>query len=247
MDKKELTAKLVEELGALDHWEDRIEKLKDYSDYSIAFSTSYSLEDQAILHAIAQYDVPVRVFTLDTGRLFEQTHKVAQESGETYPNVAIETFYPDAQKTQELVAKQGINGFFESVENRKACCFVRKVEPLGRALEGVDIWISGLRAAHSENRSDMHVAELDAGRDIAKVSPLIDVNIDALRSYIDEYDIPYNSLHDIGYPSIGCAPCTRPIKPGEHPRAGRWWWEEDNKQECGLHLVDGKLVRASNI
>lgn len=246
MDKAELTEILQSDLSSLP-WVERIEKLKEYGDYSIAFSTSYSLEDQAILHSIAQNEVPVRVFALDTGRLFEQTHKVAQESREKYPNVHIETFYPDAVKTQELVAKQGINGFFDSVENRKACCFVRKVEPLGRALEGVDIWITGLRAAHSENRSDMHVAELDGGRDIAKLNPLIDINIDELRSYIDGHDIPYNSLHDIGYPSIGCAPCTRAIKAGEHPRAGRWWWEEEDKQECGLHLVDGKLVRASNI
>ena len=246
MDKQALTQTLLEDFEGLS-WDERIEKLKDYAQYSIAFSTSYSLEDQAIIHAIAAYEAPVRVFTLDTGRLFEQTHEVAQKTRETYPHVSIETFYPDAQKTQELVARQGVNGFYDSVENRKACCFVRKVEPLGRALEGVDIWLSGLRRAHSENRSDMPVAELDSGRDIAKISPLIDVNIDELRSYIDAHDIPYNALHDIGYPSIGCAPCTRAIKPGEHPRAGRWWWEQDDKQECGLHLVDGKLVRASNI
>ncbi len=142
-----------------------------------------------------------------------------------------------------MVNRQGINGFYESVEKRKACCFVRKVEPLNRALEGVDIWISGLRREHSDNRSDLPVVEYDAGRDIIKVYPLVDISEADVKAYIQNHAIPYNPLHDQGFPSIGCAPCTRAVAPGEHARSGRWWWEQENEQECGLHIKDGKLVR----
>lgn len=233
---------IIEEFSALP-WQDRVKALKKYADQSIAFSTSLSYEDQVITHLIADQDTPVKVFTLDTGRLFEETHKVAQATRDKYKNIALETYYPDADKTQELVANQGINGFFDSIQNRKNCCGVRKVEPLNRALEGVNIWISGLRRAHSENREELPIAELDAGRNIIKFYPLIDVEEDTLKDYIREHDIPYNELHDKGFPSIGCAPCTRAISKGEPMRAGRWWWEQDNAQECGLHMVDGKLVR----
>ncbi len=238
---------IIEEFSALP-WQDRIKALGKHTNQAIAFSTSLSYEDQVITHLIADQGTPVKIFTLDTGRLFEETHKVAQETREKYKNISIETFYPDAAKTQDLVRNQGINGFFDSVENRKNCCGVRKVEPLNRALQGVDIWISGLRRAHSENREDLPIAEMDEGRGIIKLYPLIDVEEDTLKDYIRAHDIPYNELHDRGFPSIGCAPCTRAIKAGEPMRAGRWWWEAkfqdgDNAQECGLHMVDGKLVR----
>ncbi len=224
-------------------WQDRLIALSRYNEQNIAFSTSLSYEDQAITHVIATHNLPIRIFTLDTGRLFEETHKVAQQTREKYPNINIETYYPDATAAQDLVKTQGINGFFDSIENRKNCCGVRKVEPLNRALQGVDIWISGLRREHSDNRGDLPLAEMDEGRGIIKLYPLIDVEEDELKAYIHDHDIPYNELHDKGYPSIGCAPCTRAISAGEHPRAGRWWWEQDDAQECGLHMVDGKLVR----
>ena len=243
MSTAELAEKLQVELAPLS-WEERLIVLRNYVQDTPVFSSSFSYEDQAITHVIATHTLPVRVFTIDTGRLFEETHDVFQKTRDKYPDLQIETYYPKAQDTQDLVARQGINGFYEAVEKRKACCFVRKVEPLGRALQGAGIWVSGLRREHSDNRGDLPVAEFDAVRNIVKVYPLIDVPVGTIKPYVSEHGIPYNKLHDKGYPSIGCAPCTRAVKEGEHPRAGRWWWEQDNAQECGLHMVDGKLVRS---
>ncbi len=233
---------LIETLEPLT-WEERLIKLCQETNKKIVFSTSLSYEDQVITHIIAQNGLPIDIFTLDTGRLFEETHKVAQETRVKYPNITIETFYPDAISTQELIRNQGINGFFDSVENRKNCCGVRKVEPLNRALKGAEIWISGLRRSHSNNRGDLPLAEMDAGRNIIKLYPLIDVEDAPIWDYVKVHNILYNDLHDKGFPSIGCAPCTREVAAGEDMRAGRWWWEQDDAQECGLHVVDGKLVR----
>ena len=205
-------------------WQERMNALIG----KVAFSTSLSYEDQVITHLIATGNLPFRIFTLDTGRLFEETHSVAQATRDKYPNIDIETFYPDAVAAQELVKSQGINGFFESIENRKNCCGVRKVEPLNRALEGVEIWISGLRRSHSQNRGDLPIAETDAGKGIIKFYPLIDIDDDTLWAYIREHEIPYNELHDKSFPSIGCAPCTRAVAAGEDMRAGRWWWEQES-------------------
>ncbi|MGB1539992.1 MAG: phosphoadenylyl-sulfate reductase, partial [Rickettsiales bacterium] len=176
-----------------------------------------------------------------TGRLFEETYTLLQQTVDSY-GVPIRAYYPDPLALETFVNEQGINGFYNSVENRKACCFIRKVEPLARALDGVDIWISGLRREHSDHRQDLPVAEWDAANNLIKFYPLIDVSEEAVKSYIATHNIPYNPLHDQGFPSIGCAPCTRAIGVGEHPRAGRWWWEQ-GEQECGLHVKDGKLVR----
>lgn len=237
-----LTRKLQDTLAPLP-WDERLARLKEYADYSIVFSTSFSMEDQAITHVIATENLPVRVFAIDTGRLFEKTLETFQKTREKYPALKIETYVPDTKAVEDLVKNHGINGFYNSVENRHACCHVRKVEPLNRALEGADIWISGLRREHSAARGDLPVAEYDAARNIIKIYPLIDVAAGTVRPYIHEHGIPYNDMHDNGYPSIGCAPCTRAIKDGEHPRAGRWWWEQGSAQECGLHVKDGKLVR----
>ncbi len=234
---------LQEQLTPLS-WEKRLVALCDYAkNDAIAFSTSFSLEDQIITHAIAKHKLPVRIFTIDTGRLFEQTHDTFQKTLDAYETIDIETFYPDTKSLQELIKKQGINGFYQSVEKRHACCHVRKVEPLERALKGVDIWISGLRREQSPHRGTLPVAESDTGRGLVKCYPLVDLSANTVRTYIDEHFIPYNPLHDQGYPSIGCTPCTRAISPEEHPRAGRWWWEQEGEQECGLHLQNNKLVR----
>ncbi len=238
--------KIIEELTPL-NWEERLIALQNYKAVKISFSSSMSYEDQAITHVIAEHDLPINVFTLDTGRLFEETHAVISDTAKKYSNLTFDIIYPQATETQSLVKSQGINGFRDSIENRKACCFTRKVEPLNRALEGVDIWISGLRREHSDNRSDLPVAEMDEGRGIIKLYPLIDVAEGTIRPYIKRHDIPYNELHDKGYPSIGCAPCTRAITQGEHPRAGRWWWESEEAQECGLHMVNGRLVRTKDL
>ncbi|MCB1681901.1 MAG: phosphoadenylyl-sulfate reductase [Rhodospirillales bacterium] len=240
--KEQFAAQLLAELTPLS-WEERLKKLTGHSGQSIAFSTSFSLEDQALTHTIAENTLPIRVFTIDTGRLFAETYETFQKTRDTYFGVEIETYYPDTRSLEALVKKQGVNGFYESVEKRKSCCFVRKVEPLNRALAATDVWISGLRREHSDNRADLPVVEYDAGRDIIKVYPLIDLSEADVRAYIQNHAVPYNPLHDRGFPSIGCAPCTRAVNPGDHPRSGRWWWEQENDQECGLHIKDGKLVR----
>ena len=206
------------------------------------FTTSFGLEDQAILHAIAQGKLPIRVATLDTGRLFEETHKVHAESRQRY-GIAIQVYAPHPAALQTLVNRIGPNGFYDSVDNRHACCQVRKVEPLRRALTDAELWITGIRREQSPDRAKLEAIEWDAGHRLLKFHPLLDVSEAQLRQYLTENNVPINSLHDKGYPSIGCAPCTRAVQPGEPARRGRWWWEDDTQKECGLHLKDGRLVR----
>ncbi len=237
---------LLEELAPLS-WEERLIALKNHAHLDARFSSSFSYEDQAMTHVIATHNLPVNVFTLDTGRLFEETYDVISATEKKYPALNISTYSPDTTGVQNLVSSQGINGFRDSIEARKKCCFIRKVEPLNRALDGADIWISGLRREHSDNRGELPLAELDESRGIIKLYPLIDVAEGTIKPYIERHDIPYNVLHDKGYPSIGCAPCTRAISAGEHPRAGRWWWEQEDAQECGLHMVNGRLVRTKDL
>jgi phosphoadenosine phosphosulfate reductase len=206
------------------------------------FSTSFGLEDQAILHAIAQAGMAVRVVTLDTGRLFEETHTLHAETRKRY-HLPIEVFFPEPAALQALIAERGPNGFYESTENRRACCHVRKVEPLRLALAGSELWITGIRREQSQERAQLAPIEWDKQHGLLKYHPLLDVSETELRRYISLHDVPYNPLHDKGYPSIGCAPCTRAVAPGEPARRGRWWWEDDAKKECGLHVQDGRLVR----
>jgi phosphoadenosine phosphosulfate reductase len=237
-------SQLKEELTGLP-WAERLAAVpRLWPELRVAFSTSFSFEDQVITEVIAKNKLPIRIFTLDTGRLFEEIHTVHQETRSKY-GLGIETYFPDAKAVESFVARNGINGFYQSVENRKGCCYIRKVEPLERALKGTDIWVSGLRHEHSETRDALPIAEWDAAHGVAKFYPLIDVGGDELWAYIKANSIPYNVLHDKGFPSIGCAPCTRAIMPGEPMRAGRWWWENADAQECGLHVVDGKLVRVT--
>ncbi|SHO61617.1 phosphoadenylylsulfate reductase (thioredoxin) [Algoriphagus zhangzhouensis] len=199
----------------------------------VVFSTSLGQEDQVITQLIAQNQIPVKIFSLDTGRLFPETLELLARTESKY-NTRIQVYYPERESVENLVAEQGINGFYNSVENRKSCCYVRKVEPLKRALAGNEVWVTGLRAEQSANRSGMKRIEWDDGNQIFKYNPLLDWSYDQMIAYIEEKGIPYNPLHDKGFISIGCAPCTRAILPGEDARAGRWWWE-DSKKECGLH------------
>jgi phosphoadenosine phosphosulfate reductase len=199
-----------------------------------AFSTSLSYEDQLITHYIFSQDLPIRVFTLDTGRFFPETYSVLQSTRERYGK-NIEVFFPETNAVQNLISQKGPSSFYESLENRKECCFIRKVEPLNRALQGVKCWITGLRAEHSENRSTLSVFEWDEQRQIHKANPLANWTFEEVKKEISIHRIPYNSLHDKGFVSIGCQPCTRAIQEGESFRAGRWWWEDNNKKECGLH------------
>jgi phosphoadenosine phosphosulfate reductase len=201
----------------------------------VTFSTSFSFEDQLITHKILSNKIPVSIFTLDTGRLFEETYSVWSATNERY-NTKIRAYYPDHTLLEPYVAENGPNSFYESVDQRKACCYVRKVEPLKRALKNNVIWITGLRAEHSANRHDMPQVEWDESNQIIKYHPLLHWTTKEVKDFINQYNIPYNILHDRGFVSIGCAPCTRAIKPGEDFRAGRWWWEDNTKKECGLHV-----------
>ena len=201
----------------------------------VTFSTSFSFEDQMITHKILSHQLPINIFTLDTGRIFPETYSVWNATNERY-KTRIKAFYPDQSLLEAFVAVKGPNSFYESVENRKDCCYIRKVNPLKKALKDNAIWITGLRAEHSANRHDMPQIEWDESNNIIKYHPLLHWTTEEVKHYINENNIPYNSLHDKGFASIGCAPCTRAIKPGEDFRAGRWWWEDSTKKECGLHV-----------
>ena len=199
------------------------------------FSTSFGIEDQVITHLIFANNLPIRVFTLDTGRNFQETYSTWARTVERYQK-PIETYAPQAAALERLLAEKGPNSFYESVENRKECCYIRKVEPLGRALQGQELWITGIRAEQSTNRLDMRNLEWDGGHQLIKFHPLFDWTFQQVRDYVKQFNIPYNPLHDKGFVSIGCAPCTRAIREGEDFRAGRWWWEDTSKKECGLHV-----------
>ena len=201
----------------------------------VVFSTSFSVEDQVITHQIASNHLPISIFTLDTGRLFAETYSVWSGTNEKY-DTKIKAYYPDRALLETYLNERGPNAFYESVTNRKDCCFIRKVEPLKRALKGQKVWITGLRAEHSPERKDLQLIEWDDNNKVIKYNPLLHWDSQAVKSYIDEHNIPYNILHDKGFVSIGCAPCTRAIRAGEDFRAGRWWWEDNNKKECGLHV-----------
>lgn len=200
---------------------------------NLVFSTSFGQEDQAITHAIASQKLNIEIFTLDTGRQFQETYDLIDLSVKKM-EINLTTYIPQTAAVEKLVASKGFNSFYSSVENRKECCFIRKIEPLNRALQGADVWITGLRAEQSENRADMPMIEWDGQKNLYKINPLIDWSFDTLEKYLTEHKIPQNPLHKKGFVSIGCAPCTRAISEGEHPRAGRWWWE-NSKKECGLH------------
>lgn len=208
------------------------EKYKD----RIVFSTSFGWEDQAITHLIFANNIPIKVFTLETGRLFPETYYVWNRTLEIYQQ-PIHAYFPQSDLLQDMVAKKGPNSFYESVENRKECCYIRKIEPLKRALAGNEIWITGIRAEQSTNREGMEDLEWDEGNQMIKFHPIFDWTLDDVKQYIKENNIVYNTLHDKGFPSIGCAPCTRAVREGEDFRAGRWWWEDQSKKECGLHAT----------
>lgn len=202
----------------------------------IVFSTSFGWEDQVITDMIFSNDLPIDVFTLDTGRLFKETYSVWNRVRERYKKNII-VYYPDRIKLEKMLGEKGPNSFYESVENRKECCGIRKVEPLNRALEGKKIWITGIRADQSTNREQMNWVEWDEGHQLIKVHPIFFWTLADVKEYVREHNVPYNALHDRGFPSIGCEPCTRPVQPGEDFRAGRWWWEDQSKKECGLHIT----------
>ncbi|WP_165214702.1 phosphoadenylyl-sulfate reductase [Affinirhizobium pseudoryzae] len=201
------------------------------------FTTSLGIEDQVITAAIGTHRLPIEVATLETGRLFMETVSLIGATEERY-TLSIRRFRPQQRDIDAYAAEYGLNGFYDSVEARHACCHVRKLKPLAEALAGAEIWITGLRRGQSGNRAATPFAEWDAERNLLKINPLADWDIETIRAHVAAEEIPINPLHARGYPSIGCEPCTRAIKPGESERAGRWWWENDEKRECGLHVPE---------
>lgn len=200
----------------------------------IACATSFGAEDQIVTDLIVRLDPQARIFTLDTGRLAEETYALMERTSARY-GIAIEAYFPDAGSVETLYRAQGVNGFRESIENRRECCRVRKIEPLRRALKGMNVWITGLRRSQSATRETMELVEWDEANGLIKLNPLIEWDDETVWSYIHLNGVPYNPLHDRGYPSIGCDPCTRAVSPGEDIRSGRWWWENPEHKECGLH------------
>jgi phosphoadenosine phosphosulfate reductase len=204
----------------------------------VVFSSSLGQEDQVITDIICRNNIEVKIFTLDTGRLFYETYELIEKTNARY-KTSLQVYFPHSDDVESFVKEKGINSFYESVENRKECCHIRKVKPLNRALAGAKVWVTGLRAEQSENRKEMPMVEWDGARQLHKFNPLMNWTYEDILKYLTDYDVPYNSLHDKGFISIGCAPCTRAIEPGEDARAGRWWWET-SKKECGLHTHNPK-------
>ncbi|GIM60116.1 phosphoadenosine phosphosulfate reductase [Capnocytophaga canis] len=200
----------------------------------VVFSTSFGMEDQVITDLILKNRIPINIFTLDTGRMFAETYATWDKTAMAY-DTKITPYYPKAEFIENYVKTNGINAFYESAELRKECCYIRKVEPLKRALTGNKVWITGLRAEQSSNREQMPMVEWDEGNQIIKFHPILHWKTTEVLDFLRANGVPYNPLHDRGFISIGCQPCTRAVKDGEDFRAGRWWWEDKSKKECGLH------------
>lgn len=223
-----LEAKVQEAIQVLKNIE------KDFS--PAVFANSLGAEDMVITDLIAISGVAIQVFTLDTGRLNPETYTLLEETQNKYPALKLKIYFPESADAEQYVLTQGINGFYNSIENRKGCCGFRKIKPLRRALSGQTAWITGLRREQSVTRTEMTLQEKDEGFGLWKFNPLIEWSEAEVWEYIKSNNVPYNKLHDQNYPSIGCAPCTRAITIGEDVRAGRWWWENPETKECGLHV-----------
>ena len=214
--------------------EEAFETLSTLRFKNIAFSTSLGQEDQVLTDVIFKNNHPIKVFTLDTGRLFEQTYDILDKTQKKY-NKSISSFAPDNDELEALLDSKGPYSFYDSIENRKECCSIRKINPLQKALKGVGLWITGLRASQSNSRSTLSFFSYDDAFGLPKFNPLVNWTLEEVENYLEQNNVPQNSLHKKGFVSIGCEPCTRAVKPGEDIRSGRWWWEE-SKKECGLHL-----------
>jgi phosphoadenosine phosphosulfate reductase len=236
-----IAATIADRFAALDLFE-RLAAIRALISGRIVFTTSFGLEDQAIAHAIFAQGLPIDVATLDTGRLFTETHEVWTETERSY-GARISAYAPDHASVEALIARQGADGFRASIAARQKCCATRKATPLARALAGCAGWITGMRADQSLERSTLASASFDVQRHLIKLNPLFDWTRERTLDFVRAHNVPYNTLHDRGFLSIGCAPCTRAVAPGEDERAGRWWWENEEKKECGLHIADGRVTR----
>jgi len=226
IDKIKLLEKALEDIV------DRYEK--------ISFSSSLGAEDMVLSHIIAKNNYPIEVFTLDTGRLHEETYHLMQKVQDTYDN-QLKIVFPEASDLESFVNSQGINAFYQSIDSRKSCCQIRKVEPLRRALKNREVWITGLRRQQAVTRGAIETFGWDESMQINKLNPMLEWTHNDVWQFIKDNDVPYNALHDKGFPSIGCSPCTRAITVGEDERAGRWWWESPETKECGLHVASTDL------
>jgi len=210
------------------------------------FASSLAAEDMVLTDLILKAELPIAIFSLETGRLHAETLAMIDRVKENY-DYDIALFRPDPLAVERYVTQNGLNAFYESVDMRKECCRIRKVEPLGRALAGKRAWITGQRRAQSATRAELAVQEDDLSHAMQKFNPLLEWSEEDVWEYLRTHQVPYNALHDRGFPSIGCEPCTRAVEPGEDVRAGRWWWENPESKECGLHVVDGKLIRIKSV
>ena len=213
--------------------------VRDYS--PVCFANSLGAEDMVLTDLIAKHQPDIKMFSLDTGRLPQETYDLMQEVRRYY-GLPLTVYFPDNSLVEEYVARHGVNGFYDSVENRKACCFARKVEPLRRALKGKGAWITGMRRDQAVTRGTLEQSAFDTDNGLQKFNPLLEWSNNDVWAYIRQHDVPYNKLHDQFYPSLGCAPCTRSVTPGEDIRAGRWWWEDPANKECGLHMSQARRV-----
>jgi phosphoadenosine phosphosulfate reductase len=211
--------------------------VRDFS--PVTFANSLGAEDMVLTDLIVKYQPDIVIFSLDTGRLPQETYDLMQAVRERY-SVPLNIYFPDSIQVENYVAKNGVNGFYDSIDNRKSCCHIRKVEPLKRALKGKKSWITGMRRDQAVTRGSLEVSSFDADHGMQKINPLLDWSNSEVWEYLKQNNVPYNKLHDRFYPSIGCAPCTRSVTPGEDIRSGRWWWENPENKECGLHV--GKII-----
>jgi phosphoadenosine phosphosulfate reductase len=230
--------------------ENRIKQVQDVLEHAVSahspvtFANSLGAEDMVLTDLIAKhFGNAISMFTLDTGRLAQETYELMQQLRVRY-TLPLQVYFPDSALVEEYATRHGVNGFYDSVEARKRCCHVRKVEPLKRALAGKGAWVTGMRREQAATRGALEVSAFDADNGLCKLNPLLDWTSREIWAYIREYSVPYNALHDRFYPSIGCAPCTRAIALGEDIRAGRWWWENPEGKECGLHVARPGLVKA---
>jgi len=230
MDIKEIRNRIENNLV-----EDQLKILAEIFADKIIFTSSFGIEDQAITHMIFDRNLPIEIVTLDTGRLFPETYKVFNETYKKYQK-KIKVHFPDYEDVENMVTEKGPFSFYYSKENRLECCRIRKLVPLNRALKGKECWITGIRASQSENRSQMDWIEYDEGKNLVKFYPLFNWSLEDVEKFIKENNVPYNILHDKGFISIGCEPCTRAVEKGEDFRSGRWWWETGSQKECGLHV-----------
>jgi phosphoadenosine phosphosulfate reductase len=214
-----------------------VDAVRDFS--PVTFANSLGAEDMVLTDLIAKHQPDIVIFSLDTGRLPQETYDLMQAVRERY-SVPLNIYFPDSTQVENYVAKNGVNGFYDSIDNRKSCCFIRKVEPLKRALAGKKAWITGMRRDQAVTRGSLEVSSFDADHGMQKINPLLDWSNAEVWEYIKQNNVPYNKLHDRFYPSIGCAPCTRAVTPGEDIRSGRWWWENPENKECGLHV--GRII-----